>query len=1338
MYQILPPSTAAADDSAATAEDQSVSIDVLANDPLGAVVQSAGTPAHGSTAIKAGEIVYTPDPNFNGTDSFAYTILAPDGTTSTAEVSVTVTAVNDAPEGIAIDGTTVSELALPGTVIGTLSATDVDGDAIGFSIDDARFEIDALGRLIVAAGADLSVDADAVVPVVITASDGKGGTATLSTGLTIEDVPAIDLAADDNAVVAEDGSILIDVLANDTAGLEITGFTQGAMGSVSVEDGRLRYTPAPDRNGSDSFIYTVIGALGFDQATVSVTVTAVNDAPRDLAFSGTTLAEDAAAGTVIGVVSATDPDGDPISFSVDDPRFSVDDQGRLAIAEGADFDAAAEPQITLAIAASDGIAEPVASSFILQVGASGALVVALVNTATDLAEAEVVEGAVFGFPPDVIDVLGLSVTVPDGSPLAGLVGSVRLILDGDEVNVENSAPYSLFGDRNGDFGPGSIGDGAHVLTIEIFSGRDATGSLLETQQIAFRVETMVAAAAVDDLAATETGVPVVIDVLANDFVPDGAAVITIVEAPLFGTVEIVDGEVIYVPLAGHAGSDSFRYAVSAGSTSGEAQVGVETLAPAAATTLAAEQLHLAWTDDAARTLTVVWRLDDTLPASEVQYRASGDTAWMADQSGVRPSGTKNGELHEATLRGLAPDTTYEFRVRLDDGTWSRVYDVTTAPATDSGGVFDLVFFADTGLIGREDGLATGTAQVRDEIAALDPTLLLGGGDYIYYSTDKRFGDLEASIDAWFDQWQDPLGQAPFMTVYGNHEVFLQEGFDQWRDRFPQVETGAIEGGRFHSFDVGDVHFTMILMAREQDGLTATQLAWIEADILAAQARGADWVIPVMHASPYSDGTNHGDALEARDQLAPLFESLGIDLVLTTHDQSYLRTFPLVNGSSTLSASTNVPTSTDLSTYYTESDGVVWMKVSPGGKLSNINGSFSDWETEPAPAYTAVRDNTLHHYAHLSFDGDRSLSVEVLGVVGNGEEPVVVDSFTFFAGERMTFANGDFAATDEDTPTTIDVLANDDPGTVIVSLGQPANGVAALSGGTVVYTPDPDFNGTDSFTYVASTPDGARNTAVVEVAVAPVNDDPSGLALIGTTVMPGAVAGTVVGSLVGSDVDGDQLTFSVDDPRFAVDASERLVVAEGADLALALGTSLPIVVTASDGNGGTATLEVTIVIDDAPSAPVLVAAINVGGASYTSMETGLSYAADPGVASGAISVRDIANDISGTTDDRLYQTYGFGTFGYDIAVADVGFYVAQFHFIEPWATTAGQRVFDIAMESVVPAELDDIDLHAAAGGRYAALELSATTYVDDGVLDIDFTPIQNNAIVSAISIFYYGA
>src|SRR5207244_1086648 len=86
---------------------------VLANDtdidgnPLTAVLNSG--PANGSVALNAnGSFTYTPNANFNGTDSFTY--KANDGTTdgNTATVTLTVTAVNDAPSATA-DGYTTSE-----------------------------------------------------------------------------------------------------------------------------------------------------------------------------------------------------------------------------------------------------------------------------------------------------------------------------------------------------------------------------------------------------------------------------------------------------------------------------------------------------------------------------------------------------------------------------------------------------------------------------------------------------------------------------------------------------------------------------------------------------------------------------------------------------------------------------------------------------------------------------------------------------------------------------------------------------------------------------------------------------------------------------------------------------------------------------------------------------------------------------------------------------------------------------------------------------------------------------------------------------------------------------
>src|SRR5262245_40748624 len=88
------------DDAASTNEDHQVVIDVLGNDtgsPLS--VLSATDPAHGSTQVTGGgtTVTYTPDANTNGTDTFDYTASDGAGGSDTATVTVTVTAVNDAP-----------------------------------------------------------------------------------------------------------------------------------------------------------------------------------------------------------------------------------------------------------------------------------------------------------------------------------------------------------------------------------------------------------------------------------------------------------------------------------------------------------------------------------------------------------------------------------------------------------------------------------------------------------------------------------------------------------------------------------------------------------------------------------------------------------------------------------------------------------------------------------------------------------------------------------------------------------------------------------------------------------------------------------------------------------------------------------------------------------------------------------------------------------------------------------------------------------------------------------------------------------------------------------------
>lgn len=403
----------------------------------------------------------------------------------------------------------------------------------------------------------------------------------------------------------------------------------------------------------------------------------------------------------------------------------------------------------------------------------------------------------------------------------------------------------------------------------------------------------------------------------------------------------------------------------------------------------ADQVHLAWVEDPATSMTVVWRTLDSGAASTVQYREANQNEWQEAVGAPRVSGT-SGVLHEVTLRNLTPSTRYEYRVRRDSaGSWSDIFSTLTGPSPGPAN-FEAIFVADTGLVGRLDGLATGTAQVIDEIAEINPLLVLLGGDLAYYNSDKRFGTHDQTIDAWFNQWQEVASRSPTMPTYGNHEVFLQEDVANWLARFPTPE--GFDDRKSYSFTVGDVHFVSIFGPLDSSAMSTDIVNWIEQDIIAAKEQGAQWIIPFFHVAPFSDGINHPSNINYREQLGPLFEGLGVQVVLTAHDQSYERTYPLVDV-----PATNTPTSTKLYCY-DSSDGVTWVKSGPGGKLSSKNDDFSEFATTPAPAWTAYRDNTMHHFSRLIVSAEGSIQLDSYGVVGDGTAPLIMDSFKYILGE----------------------------------------------------------------------------------------------------------------------------------------------------------------------------------------------------------------------------------------------------------------------------------------------------------------------------------------------------
>ncbi len=115
-------------------EDGIVTGSLAANDQLGDGQHTwfvAGRPEHGTIEISPnGSFVYTPDANYNGMDSFTYTVRDADGDESTAQVIIQLSEVNDAPVMV-VDGVLVFREG-DVTIQGAVGVSDVDntGDVV--------------------------------------------------------------------------------------------------------------------------------------------------------------------------------------------------------------------------------------------------------------------------------------------------------------------------------------------------------------------------------------------------------------------------------------------------------------------------------------------------------------------------------------------------------------------------------------------------------------------------------------------------------------------------------------------------------------------------------------------------------------------------------------------------------------------------------------------------------------------------------------------------------------------------------------------------------------------------------------------------------------------------------------------------------------------------------------------------------------------------------------------------------------------------------------------------------------------------------------------------------
>ena len=572
----------AVDDTGNADEDNAVTIDVVANDydPDGNIdptsVSTTGVlqPSNGSTSINSttGEITYTPDANWFGTDTFEY-VVWDDGTpplSDTALVTVNVASVNDPPTANDDNASTPYQTAVAIDVV--VNDVDIDG-----SIDPTTVSNNGLLQ---PSNGSISINPTSGV-ITYTPNNNWSGDDTFEYEVADDGSPVLwdtamvyvtvappgnspPVAVDDVGNADEDNAVTIDVVANDydpdnnldPTSVTNSGLLQPSNGSISINSttGAITYTPNNNWFGTDNFEYRIYDTGSpplSDVALVTVNIASVNDAPVAVNDAANTN-EDYS--VIVPVLSNDyDIDGNLVPSSV-----SVTTQP----AHGSVAVNTTNGNITYTPAANwFGV-----DTFIYQVGDDGtpqlfdnATVTVTVASVNDAPVAVDDNANVDEDNAVTIDVLVNDYDI-DGNLVPSSVSVVTQPSNGNvSVNTSNG---------NITYTPAANWFGVDTFVYQV--GDDGTPQLFDDATVTVTVASVNdPPVAVDDSGVTNENTPVTIDVLANDSDPldPGGALIpsstSVTTQPLHGSTSVntSTGAITYTPANGWSGNDSFVYEV---------------------------------------------------------------------------------------------------------------------------------------------------------------------------------------------------------------------------------------------------------------------------------------------------------------------------------------------------------------------------------------------------------------------------------------------------------------------------------------------------------------------------------------------------------------------------------------------------------------------------------------------------------------------------------------------------------------------------------------------------------------------------------------------------------
>jgi uncharacterized delta-60 repeat protein len=275
-------------------------------------------PANGTASVVSNELVYTPDADFAGSDSFTFRATDSGGAFVEGTASVGVAEVNDAPTATSATLTIPEDTSPGGDIV--VSVTDVDiGDSYTYEIltQPANGTAVSIGPSQVRYTPDADFEGTDTFTYRVTDSGSQtvDGTATI-TVTPVNDAPTaadITISTDEDTPSTPVTPVVTDIDLGDT--ITITLQTSGAIGVASVVSNQLVYTPAANAYGTDTFNFIATDSGGlFDIASATVTIASIEDVP---VISGTPATTVDSGSAYSFTPTASDGDiGDTVTFSI--------------------------------------------------------------------------------------------------------------------------------------------------------------------------------------------------------------------------------------------------------------------------------------------------------------------------------------------------------------------------------------------------------------------------------------------------------------------------------------------------------------------------------------------------------------------------------------------------------------------------------------------------------------------------------------------------------------------------------------------------------------------------------------------------------------------------------------------------------------------------------------------------------------------------------------------------------------------------------------------------------------------------------------------------------------